>query len=147
MRILTWPDDSGKEKATKSDRNWFEKHPKRRWRIRPFIKDEDNGVHSVPPRGFRAFTFIERLPSGGFVRRFFVTCHGQPSNCDRVAALISALWKFAGEETAVVDIPPNSELKRQIDFAVTIAPIAGDDPEEAFQRTVCEALNPMGAAR
>jgi hypothetical protein len=147
VKILSWPENSGNEKAVTSDRKWFSKHPKRRWRIRPFIQDEDAGVHDTPPRGFRAFTFVERLPSGGFVRRWFMTPHGQPANSDQTAALIFAVWTLAGEETAVVDIPPNSELKTQIDYARALAPLYGGDPEEEFHRTVREALNPMGAAQ
>jgi len=149
VRIISWPDDSGKEKVTKSDRDWFKKHPKRRWRIRPFIKGEDLGVHDTPLRGFRAFTFVERLPSGGFVRRWFMAARGQhPPNCDQTAALIFAVWALAGEDTAVVDIPEGSDLKTQLDYAVALASVtAGDDAEEAFCRTLRDlALVPTRAA-
>jgi hypothetical protein len=139
----------GKEKAVTSDRKWFSEHPKRRWRIRPFIKGEDKGGHNAPPRGFRAFAFVERLPSGGFVRRWFMTPrYGIPANCDQTAALIFAAWTLAGEDTAVVDIPPDSDLRSQLGYAVAIASItAGDDAEEAFCRTLHDlALNPTRAA-
>jgi hypothetical protein len=146
VETIAWPQGPSIEKSAKSDRSWFRKHPNRRWRIRPFIQGEDAGAHNAPLSGFRAFTFVERLPSGGFVRRWFMT-RGQPANSDQTAALIFAVWTYAGEDAAILDIPPDSELKRRGDFARAVAPLYGGDPEEEFHRTVCELAFKMGAAQ
>jgi hypothetical protein len=134
VKIIACPDGSGTEKAAKSDRIWFRNHPKRQWRVRPFIDGEENGEHDPPAPGLKVFTFVERLPSGAFMRRFLASRTRSP-NCDRVAEYLFIGWTLAGEETAVADIPPKNDLGAKIRAAGLLAMWDGYD-DAAFPKTV-----------
>jgi hypothetical protein len=60
VKSISWP-GPGAINAAKSDNIWFQKHPDRCRRIRPFIGGE---------AGRKICTLVERLPSGILERRF-----------------------------------------------------------------------------
>jgi hypothetical protein len=61
----TLPASPGAENACHSDRSWFERHPSRCYRARPFIAGEiPKELHRLSPRDTSCWTLILRLAEG-----------------------------------------------------------------------------------
>jgi hypothetical protein len=138
---ITQPDVSGNA----SDLNWFHDHPNKRQRLRPFMEGDDNGLLRDPPRGFQAFTLVERLSSGAFMRRFFL-CRRQQLK-DGPPAYIFAERMHQGQRIAFVFVHPHidpEELDLQIQFTA-IEESLGE--EKAYLKAVCELALDEGSAQ
>jgi hypothetical protein len=64
----------GLEKASESDRRWFERHPHRGWRLRKSIFGEKIRLVDPlePPQGFTRWTVVKQIEPGFRVRAFCV---------------------------------------------------------------------------
>jgi hypothetical protein len=135
-------------KANKKDEAWVKKHPKRGWCIRPFIEGEDGGLHNSPPTGMRAYTIVERLPSGGLMRRFIMSRSplSQVKHSDSAIRAIFAAW-FLGtpkdEMFSIGHAPKGSALAAQIN---AVATEHDPDDSELLTARVASLIDPWTAS-
>jgi hypothetical protein len=93
----------GLEKATKSDRKWFARHPWREYRIRPLVVGEDfrPGERDLPPGNWTRWALIKQLAPGVRARVFCAAPLGAvPIDNDRsIAELFDDILQHPGDHS------------------------------------------------
>jgi hypothetical protein len=84
------------EASRQDDREWFEAHRPRQYRVRPYILGEMPELKLVPQPDRHWFVAVRQLEAGARMRRPFLA-EGGPSNDEHVASRIFATLLLASQ--------------------------------------------------